>query len=116
MGENADFELDELAAIYVKRGLDQALAREVAQQLIAKDALMAHARARNPKEAADTIGTSALAGEMTTISNGMAAPTENITADVNAACTGRALVISEIPSSSHILAGGHRHGASYQLF
>jgi hypothetical protein len=27
---NVEFELDELAAIYVKRGLDQALAREVA--------------------------------------------------------------------------------------
>ena len=39
-------------------------------------------------------------GETTTISKGMAAPTENMMADVSAACTGRALVISEIPSSS----------------
>lgn len=37
-------ELDELAAIYVKRGLDQALAQQVAQQLMANDALTAHAR------------------------------------------------------------------------
>jgi VIT1/CCC1 family predicted Fe2+/Mn2+ transporter len=37
-------ELDELADIYVKRGVDQALARQVAQQLMAKDALGAHAR------------------------------------------------------------------------
>jgi VIT1/CCC1 family predicted Fe2+/Mn2+ transporter len=37
------FELEELAAIYVKRGVDHALARQVAQQLMAKDALAAHA-------------------------------------------------------------------------
>ena len=43
LSENADFELDELAEIYVKRGVDQALARQVAQQLMAKDALTAHA-------------------------------------------------------------------------
>ena len=34
----------ELAAIYVERGLDPALARQVAQQLMAHDALQAHAR------------------------------------------------------------------------
>ena len=44
LSENVGFELDELAAIYVKRGLDQALARRVAEQLMAKDALTAHAR------------------------------------------------------------------------
>jgi VIT1/CCC1 family predicted Fe2+/Mn2+ transporter len=37
------FELEELTAIYVKRGVDHALARQVAQQLMAKDALAAHA-------------------------------------------------------------------------
>lgn len=37
-------ELDELAAIYVARGLDETLARQVAQQLTAHDALGAHAR------------------------------------------------------------------------
>ena len=39
LSENAEFELDELTEIYVKRGVDQALARQVAQQLMAKDAL-----------------------------------------------------------------------------
>lgn len=34
----------ELAGIYVKRGLDADLARQVAQQLMARDALAAHAR------------------------------------------------------------------------
>lgn len=38
------FEREELAHIYVQRGLDPALAREVATQLMAKDALGAHAR------------------------------------------------------------------------
>jgi VIT1/CCC1 family predicted Fe2+/Mn2+ transporter len=37
-------EEDELTAIYVKRGLETALARSVAQQLMAHDALGAHAR------------------------------------------------------------------------
>ena len=37
-------EEDELAGIYVKRGLDANLARQVARQLMAKDALVAHAR------------------------------------------------------------------------
>ena len=44
LSENVEFELDELAEIYVKRGVDKALARQVAQQLMAKDALSAHAR------------------------------------------------------------------------
>ena len=37
-------ELDELAGIYVARGLDASLARQVATQLMAADALAAHAR------------------------------------------------------------------------
>lgn len=39
-----DYELPELAAIYVARGLDQDLAHQVAVQLTNKDALGAHAR------------------------------------------------------------------------
>jgi len=39
-----DAEEDELAAIYVGRGLDPDLARTVARQLMTKDALVAHAR------------------------------------------------------------------------
>ncbi len=44
LSKNPGFELEELADIYVKRGVDQDLARQVAQQLMAKDALAAHAR------------------------------------------------------------------------
>lgn len=42
--EGAEAERDELAAIYVQRGVEPAVARVVAEQLMAKDALGAHAR------------------------------------------------------------------------
>jgi VIT1/CCC1 family predicted Fe2+/Mn2+ transporter len=43
LGANPELELDELAQIYIKRGVDQKLAREVARQLMDRDALAAHA-------------------------------------------------------------------------
>jgi VIT1/CCC1 family predicted Fe2+/Mn2+ transporter len=42
--DTPELELDELTNIYVGRGLDPTLARQVAVQLTAKDALAAHAR------------------------------------------------------------------------
>lgn len=42
--ENPSGELTELAQIYMKRGVEQAMAYEVARQLMAKDALAVHAR------------------------------------------------------------------------
>jgi len=44
LAEDAQGEHDELVAIYVRRGLDHALAEKVATQLTAHDALAAHAR------------------------------------------------------------------------
>jgi VIT1/CCC1 family predicted Fe2+/Mn2+ transporter len=44
LAANESIERNELAAIYVKRGLDPTLANQVAEQLMAKDALAAHAR------------------------------------------------------------------------
>ncbi len=44
LADSPEFETKELAQIYVDRGLKPALAREVAVQLMAKDALGAHAR------------------------------------------------------------------------
>jgi VIT1/CCC1 family predicted Fe2+/Mn2+ transporter len=44
LSENVAFERDELAQIYVNRGVDPDLARRVAEQLMEKDALGAHAR------------------------------------------------------------------------
>src|SRR5262245_66280887 len=64
-------EEQELTDIYTRRGLDPALARTVAQQLMAKDALAAHARdelglteelAARPIQAAATSAASFAAG------------------------------------------------------
>lgn len=44
LSELPESELDELQGIYVQRGLDAGLARRVAEQLTAHDALAAHAR------------------------------------------------------------------------
>jgi VIT1/CCC1 family predicted Fe2+/Mn2+ transporter len=44
LAENVGFERQELADIYIKRGVEPELAQQVAQQLMAKDALAAHAR------------------------------------------------------------------------
>jgi vacuolar iron transporter family protein len=44
LSRNVGFEQEELAQIYVQRGVETNLARQVAQQLMAKDALGAHAR------------------------------------------------------------------------
>lgn len=61
LAENIESEKKELAHIYIKRGLEPKLAAEVAEQLMAKDALGAHARdelgiseilAANPVQAA----------------------------------------------------------------
>jgi VIT1/CCC1 family predicted Fe2+/Mn2+ transporter len=42
--DDPDFETKELAEIYTRRGIEPALARRVAEQLMAKDSLGAHAR------------------------------------------------------------------------
>lgn len=44
LATNTALERDELATIYVKRGLDRALAERVVEQLMAHDALATHAR------------------------------------------------------------------------
>ena len=44
LASEPEYERDELASIYVERGVDPALARHVAEQLMVKDALGAHAR------------------------------------------------------------------------
>ena len=44
LAEQPEFELAELAAIYEKRGLEPELAKEVARQMMLKDALGVHAR------------------------------------------------------------------------
>lgn len=44
LATDGEFERKELASIYISRGLDAALAQQVAEQLMAHDALTAHAR------------------------------------------------------------------------
>ncbi|HVX36824.1 MAG TPA: VIT family protein [Hyphomicrobium sp.] len=71
--ENIDFEREELAHLYVQRGVDHDLALKVADQLMAKDALGAHAR--------DELGIS----EITTARPIQAALTSAVTFSVGAA-------------------------------
>jgi vacuolar iron transporter family protein len=82
--DNVEFEREELAQIYVKRGLEPTLARKVAQQLMAKDALTAHAR--------DELGIS----EITTARPVQAALTSALTFSIGAALPLLMVVISPI--------------------
>jgi VIT1/CCC1 family predicted Fe2+/Mn2+ transporter len=82
LSESPEFEREELAEIYVKRGVDKALALQVAQQLMAKDAISAHAR--------DELGIS----EVTTARPVQAALTSAATFAVGAAMPLLAVVIA----------------------
>ena len=82
LSENPAFELEELTDIYVKRGVDQGLARQVAQQLMTKDALAAHAR--------DELGIS----EVTTARPVQAALTSAVTFSAGAAMPLLMVVVS----------------------
>lgn len=80
---NTEEERRELAQIYVERGLDPALAAEVAKQLMAKDALGAHARdelginetlAARPFQAALASAASFIAGAIIPLLVALASP------------------------------------------
>ena len=97
LSENPAFELDELTEIYAKRGVDQALARQVAQQLMAKDALAAHARdelgiseitAARPVQAALTSAATFSAGAAMPLLMVIVAPTNILVPIVSAASLG----------------------------
>ena len=79
---NPAAEEDELAAIYVKRGLDRELAKRVARELMSKNALAAHAR--------DELGIS----EITTARPIQAAITSALTFSAGAAMPLLAVVVS----------------------
>jgi len=82
LADNPAFEKEELAELYVKRGVELALARQVAEQLMAKDALGAHAR--------DELGIS----EITTARPVQAALTSAATFSVGAAMPLLMVVVS----------------------
>ena len=84
LADTPEFEREELAQIYVKRGVDHELAVRVADQLMAKDALGAHAR--------DELGIS----EITTARPVQAALTSAITFAVGAAMPLAMVVVSPV--------------------
>jgi len=82
LSENVEFEQEELAEVYVKRGVEKTLALEVGRQLMAKDALAAHAH--------DELGIS----EITTARPVQAALTSAATFSVGAAMPLLMVVVS----------------------
>jgi VIT1/CCC1 family predicted Fe2+/Mn2+ transporter len=93
LAADIDHEHKELAAIYVDRGLDPELARQVAVQLMAKDALAAHAR--------DELGIS----EMIAARPIQAALTSAVTFAVGAALPLLTVVISPLAYLISVVAG-----------
>jgi len=93
LSESPGFELDELAEIYVKRGVDRDLARQVARQLMAKDALGAHAH--------DELGLS----EITTARPVQAALTSALSFSLGAAMPVLIVVVSPSSALVPVVAG-----------
>lgn len=100
--DHPEDELEELAGIYERRGLEPALAREVACQLTANDALEAHARDEigitdtlraRPVEAAVASAIAFVAGSLVPLLAAVLAPHEHIT-PVAAAATVAGLLLS----------------------
>ena len=97
LNERPEFELNELADIYVKRGVDRALAQQVARQLMAKDALSAHARdelgisritAARPVQAALTSAATFSVGAAMPLLMVLVAPANALVATVSVASLG----------------------------
>lgn len=95
LAEMPDRELDELTNIYVQRGLDADLARQVAEQLMAKDALTAHARdelgiseamAARPVQAAFASAATFAVGAALPLAVVLLAPAANLAIWVSVAC------------------------------
>ncbi len=92
--QDGDSEARELAGIYVERGVEPALARQVAQQLMARDALGAHARDElgfstssrpRPLQAALASAAAFAAGAAVPVLTTAAAPVDRVTLFVAAA-------------------------------
>lgn len=83
LAHQPEFERDELTRIYVARGVEEGLARQVAEQLMQKDALGAHARdelgitataAARPVEAALTSAATFAVGAMLPVATALILP------------------------------------------
>jgi len=95
LAEQPEAELQELAKIYEERGVEPALARQVAQQMMAKDAFAAHARdelgiashtVARPIQAALTSAVTFAAGAAFPLLVTMLAPADRIIWSVSIAC------------------------------
>jgi VIT1/CCC1 family predicted Fe2+/Mn2+ transporter len=120
LNESPEFELDELAEIYVKRGVDRDLARKVSRQLMAKDALGAHAHdelgiseitAARPVQAALTSALSFSLGAAMPVLIVVVSPSSVLVPIVSAASLGFLAVLGAIGArvgGAHILRGTAR--------
>lgn len=97
LSEQVEFEREELAQIYVERGVELDLARQVARQLMHKDALTAHARdelgiseitTARPLQAALTSAVTFASGAALPLVAALIAPREAIVPAVSAASLG----------------------------
>lgn len=95
LAEQPAAELDELTDIYVKRGVDPALARQVTEQMTAKDAFAAHARdelgltehvVARPVQAALTSAATFSIGALFPLLVAMLTPVASIVTVVSIAC------------------------------
>ena len=111
LSDNPEFELDELTEIYVKRGVDQSLARQVAQQLMSKDALTAHARdelgiseitTARPVQAALTSATMFSLGGSMPLLMVVVSPTGKLVPIVSAASLGFLALLGAIPGAYNL--------------
>jgi VIT1/CCC1 family predicted Fe2+/Mn2+ transporter len=117
LSESPGFELHELAEIYVKRGVDRDLARQVARQLMAKDALGAHAHdelgiseitTARPVQAALTSAVSFSVGAAMPVLMVVVSPSSALVSIVSAASLGFLAVLGAIGArvgGAHILRG-----------
>lgn len=112
--DDPEFELRELSQIYVNRGLEPALARQVAVQLTAKDALGAHARdelniveatAARPIQAAAASAASFAAGAILPLLVVLAVPLQHATLSVAIASLASLAVLGSLSAR----AGGASH-------
>ncbi|HVX57993.1 MAG TPA: VIT family protein, partial [Candidatus Saccharimonadales bacterium] len=122
IAENPKGELAELAHIYVHRGLDPKLAREVAKQLHAHDALSAHMRDElsidtnalaNPVQASVASATSFSAGAAVPILAAVISPSSF---DVWAIVALSLLALAVSGSVGASLGGGHHLRAASRVF
>jgi len=118
--QDSDAETQELAEIYIGRGVDPLLARQVAQQLMARDALGAHARDElgisetgqpRPLQAALASAAAFAAGASIPLLTTAAAPASNLSlfvASASLACLAALGALAARAGGAPLLAGALR--------